>query len=223
MMGNRSQPEGPAMSKPCRSGHCSAALLAAAVFALGACGKKEAEPSPPTVQPEAPAAPPAIGASTWRDARGDFVGPNGEAMGTVEFRDGLGGVVMRVEMTGLSPGWHGVHLHVTADCSDGAAGFKASGGHINPDNVEHGLLNPGGAHRADIPNILAEDAGQVRAEIFRAGVHLKPSEEAAAINGPFPLLDDDGFAVVVHANPDDHMSQPIGGSGDRVACAAIKE
>jgi Cu-Zn family superoxide dismutase len=210
------------MSTHIRTARCSAVVLAGVAFALGACGKKGNEPSAPTPQLERPAAAPAINAATWTDARGDFVGPNGEAMGTVEFRDGLGGVVMRLDLSGLTPGWHGVHLHVTGDCSDGAAGFKASGGHVNPDNVEHGLLNPGGAHRADIPNILAAADGTVKTELFRAGVHLKPSEEAAAINGPFPLIDDDGFAVVVHANPDDHLSQPIGGSGDRVACAAVK-
>ncbi|HBS33699.1 MAG TPA: superoxide dismutase family protein, partial [Parvularcula sp.] len=45
---------------------------------------------------------------------------------------------------------------------------------------------------------------------------------AASENGPYPLLDDDGFAIIIHANPDDHVTQPIGGAGDRVACAAFK-
>jgi Cu-Zn family superoxide dismutase len=36
------------------------------------------------------------------------------------------------------------------------------------------------------------------------------------------LRDADGSAVVIHANPDDHMAQPIGGAGPRVACAVIK-
>jgi len=35
------------------------------------------------------------------------------------------------------------------------------------------------------------------------------------------LLDADGSAIVIHANPDDHMTQPIGGAGARVACGAI--
>lgn len=207
------------LPRPCSA----AAILALSALTLAACGKKEAAPAEaPAPAPEESAAPaPVVDASTWTDARADFVGPNGEAMGSVSFQDGLGGVVMRLDMTGLAPGWHGIHLHVTGDCSDGVAGFKASGGHINPDNVEHGLLNAAGAHRADIPNILADETGAVKTEIFRAGVHLRPSEEAAAVNGPFPLLDDDGFAIVVHANADDHQSQPIGGSGDRIACAAV--
>lgn len=205
-------------------------ILFAAGFIAGAaaCGKKEEAPLAPQAA-ETPAAQtpettpaPAIDSSKWRDARADFTGPNGEAMGTVEFRDGLGGVLIRIAMTGLSPGWHGIHLHMVGDCSDGAEGFKASGGHINPDNVDHGLLNAGGAHRADIPNIWADSNGDARAELFRAGVNLKASEEGAAVNGPFPLIDDDGFAVIVHANADDYETQPIGGAGDRVACAAVK-
>ncbi|WP_288758947.1 superoxide dismutase family protein, partial [uncultured Brevundimonas sp.] len=35
------------------------------------------------------------------------------------------------------------------------------------------------------------------------------------------LWDQDGSAVIIHANADDHSTQPIGGAGDRVACAAL--
>jgi Cu-Zn family superoxide dismutase len=194
--------------------------LVAAAFLIPACGKKTKEVSeaPP---PTAAAPAPTIDSSRWRDASAPFVDRAGATVGEASFEDGLGGVILRVKVSGLTPGWHGIHFHEAGDCSDAADGFKASGGHINPDNVEHGLLNPNGAHRADIPNILADANGVAEAEIFRPGIHLAPSEEAAAINGPFPLIDDDGFAVVVHVNPDDHMSQPIGGAGDRVACAAV--
>ena len=199
-------------------------LAALAIFALAACGKKDASPAPEAQtqphQEEAPA--PTYSAADWTDASADFVNPAGETIGKIEFKDGLGGVLMRINVSGLTPGWHGIHLHMVADCSDGADGFKASGGHINPDNTEHGLLNPNGAHRADIPNIFAGADGNAEAEIFRAGVNLKPSEEGAAINGPFPLMDDDGFAVIIHESPDDHVTQPIGGAGARIACAAVK-
>ncbi|MCB2097252.1 MAG: superoxide dismutase family protein [Parvularculaceae bacterium] len=209
--------------------HFPIAAAASLFIALGACGKKAETGAPEAAAPAdsaAPepdvAAPVIIDASTWSDARADLVGPAGEAMGAVSFRDGLGGVLVRVEATGLTPGWHGIHLHMVGDCSDGADGFKASGGHINPDNVEHGLLNPNGSHRADIPNLFAGADGVAEGEFFRAGLHLQPSEESAARNGPFPLMDDDGFAVIIHESPDDHVTQPIGGAGARVACAAVK-
>lgn len=201
-------------------------ILAASLLAAGltACGKKEETPAAPAAEtaPEPAKIAASTPGETWTDASAGFVSPEGAPMGKVDFKDGLGGVLIRIEMTGLAPGWHGIHLHQTADCSDGAEGFKASGGHINPDNVEHGLLNPNGSHRADIPNIWANEAGEAKAEIFRANVNLKPSEEGAAINGPFPLIDDDGFAVIVHESADDHLTQPIGGAGARVACAAVK-
>ncbi len=203
--------------------HRSLLVAAALVSALSACGKKDVASGGDPVAPPKAAAPAAFtpDASTWSDARADFVSVSGEKIGDIEFRDGLGGVLIRVNVAGLAPGWHGIHLHMVGDCSDGADGFKASGGHINPDGTDHGLLNPAGSHRADIPNLHADDSGQARGEFFRAGVNLKPSEEGAALNGPFPLIDDDGFAVIIHESPDDHVTQPIGGAGARVACAAV--
>ncbi len=35
------------------------------------------------------------------------------------------------------------------------------------------------------------------------------------------LADADGSAIVIHANPDDHKAQPIGGAGARIACGVI--
>ena len=36
------------------------------------------------------------------------------------------------------------------------------------------------------------------------------------------LRDKDGAALVMHENPDDMVTQPIGGAGKRIACAAFK-
>ncbi len=168
----------------------------------------------PMIEPLAPAA--------WADAAAGFIAPDGSNNGYVVLTNAPGaGVLMRVDLNGLSQGWHGIHLHNIGDCSDGGDGFKASGGHVDPENHEHGLLNTNGPERADIPNIYAGADGRATAEIFNAAVALYASEEAAAAAGPHPLMDADGFAIVVHANADDHETQPIGGAGPRVACAAI--
>ena len=80
-----------------------------------------------------------------------------------------------------------------------------------------GLLNPEGPDDGDLPNIHAGEDGMVRAELFTGSARL-------AENGPGQWLwDEDGSAVVIHASPDDHRSQPIGGAGDRVACAVIAQ
>lgn len=155
-------------------------------------------------------------------AAGKFISPDGKDLGYVVFTEAPGGnVLMRVDLQNLPQGWHGIHLHQKGDCSDGSAGFKASGGHVDPDNKDHGLLNPNGSERADIPNIYAGSDGRATAEIFRTGLSLFPSEENTALNGPYPLLDNDGFAVIIHENRDDHRTQPIGGAGARIACAVI--
>ena len=190
---------------------------------LAACGENIAAPTndgeengaPPLVEPLAP--------DGWADAAGGFVSGENEPAGYVVMADSPGGgMLMRVDLRGLTEGWHGIHLHQIADCSDYAEGFKASAGHIDPDNRAHGLLNPEGPERADLPNVYAGADGRATAEIFNASVALFPSEAAAAEIGPYPLLDADGFAIIVHQNADDHLAQPIGGAGARVACAAIR-
>ncbi len=150
----------------------------------------------------------------WADAESGFINTSAEPTGFVAIAESpAGGILMRVDLMGLSKGWHGIHLHQTGDCSDHADGFKASGGHFNPDNREHGLLNPNGPEAADLPNIYAGADGRATAEMYNAMASLTA--------GPTPLMDEDGFAIVVHANADDHETQPIGGAGPRVACAAL--
>ncbi len=134
----------------------------------------------------------------------------GASAGTVTLKDGNSGVLLRLELTGLTPGWHGLHLHEKGDCSDAADGFKASGAHAGHGNgALHGLLNPSGPESGDLPNLWAAADGTAHAEIFIAGVKI------------VDLIDGDGTALLVHAGEDDHQSQPIGGAGARVACGVI--
>ena len=145
----------------------------------------------------------------------DFIGRDGTKIGTATLLPGAtGGVVIDLLLAGLTPGWHGTHFHETGDCADFDAGFKHAHGHFNPPGKKHGFYNPEGYEPANLPNIFAHANGQSAAQFFNAGVVLNGEPSRA-------LFDDDGFAIVVHENPDDHFSQPIGGAGGRVACAAF--
>jgi Cu-Zn family superoxide dismutase len=188
-----------------------AAAALAAVLAQSCARKAAPDPSAAALAPPG-----------WADLSAKLQGTDGREIGEVALADAPSGVLLRIRVAGLSPGWHGVHLHMAADCGDAAAGFKASGGHVDPDEREHGFLNPAGAERGDLPNLHVGADGTATVEFFSAGTHLVASEGASAANGPFPLADDDGFAIVIHADADDHRSQPIGGAGDRIACAALK-
>src|SRR5690242_10528286 len=66
----------------------------------------------------------------------------GDVIGQVTVTAAHNGVILRVQAKGLTPGWHGMHFHENADCTDPA--FKNSGGHIHAKTpVVHGLLNAG--------------------------------------------------------------------------------
>ena len=152
-----------------------------------------------------------------------IVGADGRAAGQATFTEGPDGVMIRLqfEARALPPGWHGLHLHARGDCSDFAAGFQASGGHVrNPSRrMQHGLMNERGPEAGDLPNLFASPAGAFGAEVFAPGVTLS----AAPLRGRQPLLDADGAALIVHAGPDDQRTQPIGGAGERIACAALTQ
>ena len=146
--------------------------------------------------------------SSWGDARyaAEMRNVEGETVGTVVMQQGSGGFLVSVMLKGIEPGPHGIHIHSVGTCMPD---FKASGGHINVDNRQHGLLNPDGPDNGDLPNIYATADGTVQAELFTTLVD------------PDMLMDTDGSAIVVHENRDDHTSQPIGGAGGRIACGVL--
>ncbi|MDY6924247.1 MAG: superoxide dismutase family protein [Pseudomonadota bacterium] len=159
------------------------------------------------------------GAAPDRAAVGDFgeatlINASGANIGRAVLTQGPTGLVIRIEADGLTPGWHGVHIHATGEC---AAPFTSAGGHINhaEPKAPHGLLNAQGPDDGDLPNIHADAQGRIRAEVFTTRARI-------AATGPGQWLwDADGSALVIHANVDDHRSQPIGGAGDRVACGIM--
>lgn len=154
-----------------------------------------------------------------RAAVGDFgeatlINAAGANVGRAVLTQGPTGLLIRIEADGLAPGWHGVHIHATGQC---AAPFTSAGAHINhgEPKAPHGLLNAQGPDDGDLPNIHADTQGRVRAEVFTTQARI-------AREGPGQWLwDADGSALVIHANVDDHRSQPIGGAGDRVACGIM--
>ncbi len=187
--------------------------LIAAACLLGACVT-----APPTAAQPNPQPTPAPSVSR----AAPILGGEGTQIGSAVFTSTPGGVLIRLEFVAgaLPQGWHGAHLHERGDCSDAAAGFRASGAHIkgpgDHDHApQHGLHNPAGPEAGDLPNLYAPEAGAFGAEFFNGAVSLDADGARAQ------LLDADGSALIVHANPDDHTSQPIGGAGARLACAAL--
>jgi Cu-Zn family superoxide dismutase len=167
-------------------------------------------PWPAAAQTPAPApATPAV-----QTFEGPIVGAKGDQIGKIAIRSSENATVVRITINagGLPPGWHGAHFHSVGDCSD-VGQFQLSKGHVNHENAKHGLLNPEGPDEGDLPNIYANADGSVNAEV---------STESIVLAGAQGLKNSDGSALVIHANEDDHASQPIGNAGARIACAVIK-
>ena len=170
-------------------------LAAAALFAalvLAACGGDSA--------------PATIGAR----ASATLTGPDGAPMGTVMLTQGPHGVLISADVSGLSPGAHGFHIHARGACTPD---FAAAGDHFNPGSDGHGFLHEDGAHAGDLPNIHAGADGAARADYFSDAVTLDEDEDHS-------LFDDDGSAIIVHAKPDSYGE--AAGAGDRVACGVIQ-
>lgn len=164
-----------------------------------------------TPSPSTQAGPPA-GFATLRDATGRSVGT------ASVFPASGGGVRIRVSANGLTPGMHGIHVHAVGTC-DGSTqtAFSSAGGHFNPTGKQHGRQNPNGWHGGDLPNLVVDASGNGSLDAV--------AESLTIDSGAGALLDADGSAIVIHANPDDERTdagpQGPGNSGARVACGVI--
>ena len=151
------------------------------------------------------AGPRSVAAGTFRNAAG-------ERVGLATLNDSGGTLRLGLSAAQLSPGPHGLHIHVQGTCTP--PDFASAGPHFNPEGREHGRLNPNGPHLGDLPNLVAGPDGSADTTFS------VPAELAAP--GPRSLLQPGGTAIVIHANADDERTDPSGGSGDRVACAVLE-
>src|SRR5690349_10038411 len=94
---------------------------------------------------------------------------NGQEMGQVPVTATPHGGGLRLQARGLPPGWHGMHFHDKADCSDPA--FKRSGGHIHARTPAiHGILNASFNDAGDLPNLYVSPDGSSTVELYSTWV-----------------------------------------------------
>lgn len=128
-------------------------------------------------------------------------------------------VIVRTEAEGLTPGFHGFHVHSVGEC---APPFTSAGGHYNPTATGHG--SPAG----DMPGLLVLDDGTAVLQFATDNFTIAE------------LFDADGTAIIVHALPDNFANIPTryqsttegtfgpdsatlatGDAGSRVACGVV--
>ncbi|NBJ69269.1 MULTISPECIES: superoxide dismutase family protein [Clostridia] len=136
---------------------------------------------------------------------------SGDMVGTATFGEQSDGVKIKVELEGLEPGFHGIHVHEYAKCE--GPDFKSAGNHFNPTGAEHGLMHPEGPHLGDLPNIEADASGVANADLMLPQVTL--------LDGKDSLTSGEGTSIIVTKNEDDGMTQPGGDSGERIICGTL--
>ena len=131
--------------------------------------------------------------------------------GTVSFEQGADSLRVKGRIEGLTPGLHGFHIHEKGDCS--APDGTSAGGHFNPATTQHGDPAKAMHHGGDFGNLNANDKGVAELDVSVpvTQINLTNGSAASAI----------GRAVIVHAAPDDMVTQPTGNSGARLACGVI--
>lgn len=127
--------------------------------------------------------------------------------GIVRFIQKKEGIHVTAQITGLTEGKHGFHVHEYGECSshDG----MCTGDHFNPTNAPHGAPTNKIVHVGDLGNIVADKDGN--ASYNEINPHM-------TLFGPNSII---GRGLIIHADPDDLTSQPTGNSGKRIGCGVI--
>lgn len=155
----------------------------------------------------------ACGADAQESAMAQLKNAAGETVGTVTLTQAAaGGVHLDIDVSGLEPGVHAIHIHETGRCEPD---FGAAGGHFAPHGNAHGWKHENGAHAGDMLNLHVPSSGSIRAERLAPLASLRDGD-------PGFLFDVDGSAIIIHAGADDYISQPSGDAGDRAACGVVQ-
>lgn len=151
------------------------------------------------------------GFAAGEKAAAEIKDQGGKTLGTAEIVAARGGALIKLKLSGLPPGPHAIHFHELGACE---GDFSGAGAIHNPLGAQHGFLNEDGPMAGDLPNIFASASGDVEVEILSPTVTLSPDTEDQ-------ILDADGTSIVIFEKADDHLTEPEGNAGARIACGIV--
>jgi Cu-Zn family superoxide dismutase len=130
-----------------------------------------------------------------------------DVKGRVTFTQDGSTVHVHVEISGLTPGYHGFHIHEYGVWSEDGL---AAGAHFNPTKAPHAGPESPKRHVGDLGNVTANANGNVTFDL---------DDRHLSFHGPHSIL---GRGLVVHEKADDlKTQQPPGNAGGRLAVGVI--
>jgi Cu-Zn family superoxide dismutase len=138
----------------------------------------------------------------------------GKSTGTITAKDTPSGLMLVPQLTDLTPGLHGFHVHQNPDCASGMKDNKpmagmAAGGHYDPAGTGKHEGPSGQGHLGDLPALSVGADGKATQSV------LAPRLKTADLKGR---------SLMIHAGGDNYADAPaaLGGGGARAACGAVK-
>ena len=137
----------------------------------------------------------------------------GKTIGTIQAEDGPYGLILKPDLSGLTAGIHGFHVHQNGDCGAKMSEGKsvpglAAGGHFDPRNTGHHEGPYGNGHLGDLPALFVDAQGKATLPV------LAPRLKVSDLKGR---------SLMIHAGGDNYSDNPaLGGGGMRMACGVVQ-
>lgn len=131
--------------------------------------------------------------------------------GSADFVQSGDSVTLTVNISGVTPGDHAIHVHEFGDCS--APDGSSAGGHWNPTGHAHGEFGGEAFHMGDIGNLTADENGNATLTFTTGKWCLGCDDESQNLIGK---------SLIIHESVDDFTTQPTGNAGGRIGCVVIE-